>query len=81
MITIGCHIRRVNKTVPLSAFNEGKAGEIFAEVRRSSSTTVIDNDGNKLGVIMSLEDYKRKVREYNEVICEVLTEERNWFGL
>ena len=30
---------------------------------------------------MSLEDYKRKVREYNEVICEVLTEERNWFGL
>ena len=78
---IVCHIRRVNKTVPLLAFNEGKAGEIFAEVRRSSSTTVIDNDGNKLGVIMSLEDYKRKVREYNEVICEVLTEKRNWFGL
>lgn len=78
---IVCHIRRVNKTVPLLAFNEGKAGEIFAEVRRSSSTTVIDNDGNKLGVIMSLEDYKRKVREYNEVVCKSLTEGRNWFGL
>ena len=72
---------QTKKTVPFSAFNEGKAGEIFAEVRCSGSMTVIDNDGNKLGIIMSLEDYKRKVRDYNEVICEVLTEQRNWFGL
>ena len=33
-----------NKTVPFSAFNEGRADEIFAEVRRSGSMTVIDDD-------------------------------------
>ena len=43
------------KTVPFSAFNEGKAGEIFAKVRRYGSIIVIDNDGNEIYVITSPE--------------------------
>ncbi len=31
-----------NKTVPFSAFNKGKAGEIFAEVRRSGPRIVMN---------------------------------------
>ena len=64
------------KTVPFSAFNEGKAAEIFAEVRRSGSSIIIDDAGNALCAVMRPEDYYMQTKEYNNVVQEALAQER-----
>ena len=64
-----------NKTVPFSAFNEGKAAEIFAEVRRSGTNIVVDNDGNELCAVMKSEDYQKLVNEYNSVVQKAAEQE------
>ncbi|MBQ3396545.1 MAG: hypothetical protein IJG34_04555 [Synergistaceae bacterium] len=65
-----------NKTVPFSAFKEGKAAEIFAEVRRSGTAIIVDNDENELCAVMRPEDYERQIKEYNEVLQKALAHER-----
>ena len=34
----------LNKTVPITAFNRGKAGQIFSEVKKTGMTVVMKND-------------------------------------
>lgn len=61
-----------NKIVPLSAFNEGKACEIFAEVRRSGAKIVMNDDLEEC-VLMSPEEYNDK---FNEAVLMGIAEER-----
>ena len=57
-----------NSTViPLSAFNEGRAAEIFGEVRRSGTKLVVNDDDSAACVIMSPEEYMKMSDDYNEI--------------
>ena len=59
--------------VPLSVFNEGRAGEIFAEVRHSGTKLVINSDDSTACVLMSPEEYSDK---FNEAILVGIAKER-----
>ena len=41
----------LNKTVPITAFNRGKAGQIFSEVKRSGMAVVIQNKAPERAVV------------------------------
>ena len=62
-----------NTVIPLSAFNEGKAAEIFGEVRRSGTKLVVNDDDSAACVIMSPEEYSDK---FNEAILVGIAKER-----
>ncbi len=51
-------------TVPLSAFNDGKAGEIFAEVRHSGTRLVVGDDDSPVCMIVPPETYIRMSGEF-----------------
>ena len=59
--------------VPLSVFNEGRAGEIFAEVRHSGTKLVINSDDSTACVLMSPEEFSDK---FNEAILVGIAKER-----
>ena len=64
-----------NKTVPFSAFNEGKAGEIFAEVRRSGSRIVM-NGSTAEGVIVPMDEYELMTMDRDDVRLIAIADER-----
>ncbi len=64
-----------NKTVPFSAFNEGKAGEIFAEVRRSGSRIVM-NGSKTEGVIVPMDEYELMTMDRDDVRLIAIADER-----
>lgn len=53
--------------IPISAFNEGRAAEIFGEVRRSGTKLVVNDDDSAACIIMSPEEYMKMSDDYNEV--------------
>ncbi len=63
--------------VPLSLFNQGKAGEVFEEVRRSGTKLVIDDrDDSAVCIIMKPEDYMKMSDDYNEIALLAIAEDR-----
>ena len=63
------------KTVPFSAFNEGKAGEIFAEVRRSGSCIVMNNDTAEC-VLVPMNEYKLLTADNDDTRLIAIADER-----
>ena len=64
-----------NKTVPFSAFNEGKAGEIFAEVRRSGPCIVM-NGSEAEGVIVPMDEYGLMTLDHDDIRLIAIADER-----
>ena len=62
-----------NTVIPLSAFNEGRAAEIFGEVRRSGTRLVVNDDDSAACVLMSPEEYSDK---FNEAVLIGIARER-----
>ena len=66
---------QTNKTVPFSAFNEGKASEIFAEVRRSGPRIVMN--GNEVeGVIVPMDEYGLMTLDHDDIRLIAIADER-----
>ena len=63
-------------TVPFSAFEEGKARQIFAEVRRSGTKIVVNDDDSAECILMSPEDYLKMSDDYNDVRLMAVAEDR-----
>ena len=66
----------VKRTVPFSAFDEGRARQIFAEVRHSGTKIVVNDDDSAECVLMSPEDYVRISDDYNNVRLMAVAEDR-----
>ncbi len=64
-----------NKTVPFSAFNEGKAGEIFAEVR-SSGPRIVMNGTKAEGVIVPMDEYGLMTLDHDDIRLIAIADER-----
>ena len=63
--------------VPLSLFKNGKACEVFDEVRRSGTKLVVnDDDDSAVCILMTPEDYMRMSDDYNEVRLIAIAEDR-----
>lgn len=63
--------------VPLSMFSQGKAGEVFEEVRRSGTKLVVDErDDSAVCIIMKPEDYMRMSDDYEEIKLRAVAEDR-----
>ncbi len=63
------------KTVPFSAFDEGKAAEIFAEVRRSGPRIVM-NGSKAEGVIVPMDEYELMTMDHDDVRLIAIADER-----
>ena len=63
------------KTVPFSAFKEGKAEEIFAEVRRSGPRIVM-NDNKAECVLVPLNEYEMMTADHDDIKLFAVAEER-----
>ena len=66
---------QTRKTVPFSAFNEGKAGEIFAEVKRSGARIVV-NGGEAQCVIVPMDEYELMTMDRDDVRLIAIADER-----
>ncbi|MBQ6773001.1 MAG: hypothetical protein IJP48_02950 [Synergistaceae bacterium] len=63
--------------VPLSLFNEGKANEVFDEVRRTGTKLVVnDDDDSAVCIIMTPEDYMRMSDDYEDIKLRAVAEDR-----
>ena len=64
----------LNKTVPITAFNRGKAGQIFSEVKRSGMAVVIKNNAPEC-VLLSPQQYElarlaaERLRDFDAKKC------------
>ena len=63
-------------TVPVSAFREGKAGEVFEEVRRKGTRLVVGDDDSAVCIIMRPEDYVRMSGEFYDTKTMSVAEDR-----
>lgn len=72
MVTV---MNDVEKTIPISMFNNGMADEIFEDVRRSGTKIVMKNNLAEC-VLMSPEEYCRINDEYNDFKLLMLAHER-----
>ncbi|MBR0151108.1 MAG: hypothetical protein IJP89_07085 [Synergistaceae bacterium] len=63
-------------TVPVSAFREGKASEVFEEVRREGTRLVVGDDDSAVCIIMRPEDYVRMSGEFYDTKTMSVAEER-----
>ena len=66
---------QTNKIVPFSAFNEGRAGEIFAEVRRSGPRIVM-NGNEAEGVIVPMDEYGLMTLDHDDIRLIAIADER-----
>ena len=66
---------QTTKTVPFSAFNEGKASEIFAEARRSGPRIVMNGDKAE-GVIVPMDEYELMTMDRDDVRLIAIADER-----
>ena len=62
--------------VPFSEFREGKAGEIFAEVRREGTKIVIGDDDSAVCILMKPEDYMRISGDFYDIKTMSVAEDR-----
>ncbi len=65
----------LNKTVPITAFNRGKAGQIFSEVKQSGMAVVIKNNTPEC-VLLSPAQYDALLEELSDMHLLKLAEER-----
>lgn len=64
-------------TIPLSAFKDERADEIFAEVRRSGTKIVVnDSDDSAECILMSPKDYLRMSDDYDDARLLAVAEDR-----
>lgn len=65
----------IENTVPISSFNRGLAGKIFAEVKRTGPKVVMRNNVAEC-VLLSPQDYIKLLDELEEAKLLSLAEER-----
>lgn len=65
----------IEKTVPVSMFNNGMAEKVFDDVKRDGTKVVIKNNFAEC-VLMSPEEYMRLNDEYNDFKLLALAHER-----
>lgn len=65
----------LDNTVPITRFNTGKAGRVFDEVRRTGPKVVMKNNEAEC-VLISPEEYRRLMDEYNDAMLLVMALER-----
>lgn len=65
----------VEKTVPLSYFNKGKAGQVFEDVKKHGAKVVMKNNEPE-AVILSPKEYSKLVEDVEDYELEILAEER-----
>ncbi len=65
----------MENVVPISYFNKGIAGKIFAEVKRSGMKVVMKNNSPEC-VLLSPEDYVKLVDEVNDAKLIALAAQR-----
>ena len=63
------------KTVPFSSFNEGKAGEIFEEVRRSGPCIVMNDDKPEC-VLVPMNEYQLMAADHDDIKLLSIADER-----
>ena len=63
------------RIVPFSAFDEGKARQIFAEVRSSGTKIVVNDDDSAECILMSPEEYLKMSDDYNDVKLMAVAED------
>ena len=68
-------VSAVRDTVPISQFNRGLAGQIFAEVKDSGPKVVMKNNAAE-AVILSPEEYVRMMDELNDYLLLTRAVER-----
>ena len=64
------------RTIPVSEFRDGKAEEIFAEVRHEGTRLVVGDDDSAVCIIMKPEDYIRMSGEYYDTGLMAVAGER-----
>ena len=65
-----------DSTVPVSAFREGRAEDIFAEVRRTGTRLVVGDDDSAVGIVMNPKDYLRMSDDFDTIKVMAVAEER-----
>lgn len=75
MINITVTLGITKKTVPLSAFNEGKADEIFAEVKQSGPVIVMNNETPEC-VIVPMNEYQLMTADHDDIRLIAIADER-----
>ena len=69
-------VKEKTHIVPLSLFSQGKANEVFDEVRRSGTKLVVnDDDDSAVCILMTPEDYMRMPDDYNEIALLAIAED------
>ena len=63
-------------TVPISAFREGRAWEIFSAVRREGTKLVVGDDDSAVCIIMKPEDYMRMSDDFYDIKTMAVAEDR-----
>ena len=65
----------LNRTIPITAFNRGKAGQIFSEVKKSGMTVVVKNNEAEC-VLMSPDEYRALLERIEDAELLSLANER-----
>ena len=65
----------INRTLPISLFNRGLAGQIFSEVRRTGAKVVMKNNTAEC-VLLSPEEYVSLMDEINDARLTALAMKR-----
>ena len=68
-------VSAITRTIPISQFNRGRAGQIFEEVKRSGAKIVMKNNTAEC-VLISPEEYLRLMDELNDARLLTLANER-----
>ena len=68
-------VSAIRNTVPISLFNRGLAGKIFADVKNTGSKVVIKNNVPEV-VLMSPDEYIRLMDEVNDARLLSMASER-----
>ena len=68
--------KAANVMIPFSEFREGRAGEIFDEVRREGTKLVVGDDDSAVCILMKPEDYMRMSGDFYDVGSMRVAEER-----
>ncbi|MBQ7220065.1 MAG: hypothetical protein IJS28_03700 [Synergistaceae bacterium] len=70
-------VMSADKTIiPLSSFGNGSAGEIFAEVKRSGTKLVVDDDDRAIGIVMTPEEYMKMSDDHDNIRLLAIAEDR-----
>lgn len=65
----------VNRTVPISFFNKGKAGQVFEDVKKNGAKVVLKNNEPE-AVIISPKEYAELVEDIEDFSLALMAEER-----